>query len=288
MNLTAVILIHDWPLLAQDLIQHLLDAEFRVCVHTDGNSPSVHSAVWNRFGSKINYVPRVRCGWGTYPIVQATLNSLKLIRDMNWDPRYVLLLSGADFPIQSYRSLRQFLSTNQGLEFIASRHASSHWEQRALQEDRFKYFYPFDWKKNPRLFRQTLKLQRFAGRYVGVRRPPPFIEPYVGSQWWALTWKTCQQLLGMVEDDRRIERYFRSTFLPDETMFQSLVRTFVPPEKISSSNLTYVEFDAQLRPIVWEDSDYQFLIERPFFFARKLSPFADILRQNLSHRWRSY
>jgi hypothetical protein len=101
MKLAAIVLMHHRPQQAIELIDLLLQRNISVVIHVDANATddllkSVQSAL---AGRGVEFADRVRCAWGEFSIVQATLNALLTIARIGWRPDYVMLLSGADFPI---------------------------------------------------------------------------------------------------------------------------------------------------------------------------------------------
>jgi hypothetical protein len=114
------------------------------------------------------------------------------------------------------------------------------------------------------------------------RRLPDGISPYIGSQWWALTWPTCVSVLDFVRSRPDISAFFSTTLVPDESYFQSLVRTLVPGDRIANSSLTYSEFDEDGQPLTLHNDHLHYLERQPFLFARKFSPHAGFLRKRLT------
>jgi hypothetical protein len=76
-------------------------------------------------------------------------------------------------------------------------------------------------------------------------------------------------------------RFFRTSWIPDETFFQTLVRHLVPTEEIQSRTLTFLMFSDYGMPVTFYDDHYELLLAQDFLFARKISPEAKTLRQRL-------
>ena len=76
-------------------------------------------------------------------------------------------------------------------------------------------------------------------------------------------------------------RFFRTTWIPDETFFQTLVRHLVPEREIEGRTLTFLMFSDYGMPITFYNDHYTLLLGQDFLFARKISPDATELRARL-------
>lgn len=286
MKLAAIVLMHHRPQQAIELIDLLLQRNISVVIHVDANATddllkSVQSAL---AGRGVEFADRVRCAWGEFSIVQATLNALLTIARIGWCPDYVMLLSGADFPIRPHGELVKFLDTHRGFEFIQSCPITQPWVRCGPQAERLEHYFPAGWRASPSLFDLSFSIQSVAGI---KRRLPDGISPYIGSQWWALTWPTCVSVLDFVRSRPDISAFFSTTLVPDESYFQSLVRTLVSGDRIANSSLTYSEFDEDGQPLTLHNDHLHYLERQPFLFARKFSPHAGFLRKRLTGVWLS-
>jgi hypothetical protein len=84
-----------------------------------------------------------------------------------------------------------------------------------------------------------------------------------------------------MEWDPTLARFFRSTVVPDELFFQSLVASWLPGDEVQDRHLTLYQFTEAGVPVTFYDGHEDFLAKQPFFFARKLSPRATHLRDAL-------
>jgi hypothetical protein len=76
-------------------------------------------------------------------------------------------------------------------------------------------------------------------------------------------------------------RFFRTTWIPDETFFQTLVRHLVPEAEIESRTLTFLMFSDYGMPVTFYNDHYDLLLSQDFLFARKISPEARELKARL-------
>lgn len=283
MKICFLILAHDHPRLCGRLIRGLAEQGDLVAVHLDAKAPADIQVALNEdigdLREQLLWADRVSVSWGEWSMVQATLNGLEAIRRAPDQPDYVYLLSGADYPIRPLAQLHSFLERHRGSEFIESVDAErERWVAKGMQQERYRYRHWFSWKKHPRLHELSTRIQQ----RLGLQRPfPAGLHPHMGSQWWALTWSSCEAILERSRD-RRLTGFFRRTWVPDELYFQTLVRSIVQdPERIDGRHLTLYEFTDDGAPLVYYDDHDAYLMKQPYFFARKLSPLASRLRRRL-------
>ena len=76
-------------------------------------------------------------------------------------------------------------------------------------------------------------------------------------------------------------RFFRTTWIPDETFFQTLVRHLVPEDQIACRTLTFLIFSDYGMPVSFYNDHYDLLVNQDYLFARKISPDAYELKDRL-------
>ena len=280
MKICFLVLAHEHPHLLARLLKKLLREGDMISLHLDLKAPADSKEILRaELGpqyEKIFWAKPVSVGWGEWSMVEATLNGLRAIDQAPDKPDYVYLMSGADYPIRPLTQLREFLSRNNGTEFIESVDAERYyWIKDGIQHERYLYRHWVSWKKHPRLHHQLVQAQRLLGM---KREYPKGFSPHLGSQWWTLTWSTCQAVLDLVKN-RKLVNFFKTTWIPDELFFQTVIRSIVSNErKIDGRHLTLYQFSSYGVPIVYYDGHEDYLMGQPFFFARKFSPYAIELR----------
>ncbi|KAA9133360.1 beta-1,6-N-acetylglucosaminyltransferase [Marinihelvus fidelis] len=283
MKIAFLVLAHDQPAQCSRLADRLLAQGADVFIHADERAGSAFIERFNAHlqanKTQVTWAPRTTVEWGKWSMVRATLNGLQAIADSGSRPDYVYLISGADYPVRPLDELRAFLREHHGREFIESVNAlENRWVTDGLQEERWRYRHWVSWRTHPWLFDKQWRLQRL----LGLRREMPAgLKPHMGSQWWTLTWPTCEAILELARDTA-IESFFRTTWVPDELFFQTAVRKVVDrQENIDSRHLTLYRFDVTGQPLVFHDDHAELLASQPYFFARKLSTRANQLRDHL-------
>lgn len=275
MTLGVVMLCHAALDRAAQLARHWSMHGCPVVIHVDARTSQDH---FDTLSAALADLPDIRfsrrsaCEWGSFGIVQATLDAAtRMLADFP-DVSHVLLASGSCLPIRPVRALQAYLSANPRTDFIESvTTADVGWTVGGLNEERFTLRFPFSWKRQRRMFDCYVALQR-ALRFR--RRLPQGLVPHLGSQWWCLTRSTLQAVLTH-PDRTRLDRYFRRVWIPDESYFQSVVRQV--STQIESRSLTLSKFDYQGRPYTFYDDHLHLLRQTDAFVARKVWPQADLL-----------
>ena len=284
-RLAFALLAHGAPLDVVRLIRALAGAGHFVVVHYDLDaSPADFAALASDLhdSPNVRLAARVGVAWGEWSVVQATLNCLAAIQGADWEPDYVYLLSGMDYPIRPSDHLVAFLDRNRGDEFIETIPADTeHWVKTGPQRERYLYHWPFNWREEKLATELFFNLQRWVGM---TRSFPEGLIPFMGSQWWVLTWRTLNRILELPHLPDLV-RFFRTTLIPDEIFFQTLVRYTADPDRIVDCSLTLYQFSDYGYPVVYEDDHYGYLNRQNFFFARKIGMHLPALRNRLDRNW---
>ncbi|MEM8632512.1 MAG: DUF5928 domain-containing protein [Pseudomonadota bacterium] len=261
----------------------LIAAGDYVAIHFDARAPkSAYAQIRAAFAEEPSVTftrRRVRCGWGHWSLVQATLNALKAA--LNAFPRatHFYMLSGDCMAIKTAEHGHRVLDALDA-DFIESfDFFESDWIKTGLKGDRLHYRHHFNERNQSRLFYTSFNLQKRLGLKRDV---PKDLRIMIGSQWWCLRRLTVEAVLDFCRKRPDIVRFFRTTWIPDETFFQTLVRHLVPSEEIESRTLTFLMFSDYGMPVTFYNDHYNLLLSQDFLFARKISPEAKRLRKKLA------
>ncbi len=287
LQIVFVLLAHNAASLVARVARTMTSTGHRMVIHYDAkvadDEVKALEASLSDLGDRVRFARRVEVGWGEWSVVQATLNAIEAIAEAGWSPDYVYLMSATDYPIRAAADLDGFLERNRGDEFIESVPSDTvKWVKSGPQRERYQYRWYFNWREQPRLTDRLFRLQRRLGlkrRFVGD------MVAHLGSQWWVLSWPTLQAIM---EIARRPEvlAFFRTTLVPDELFFQTLVRQVVPDHRIINCPLTLYQFTDYGYPVVYHTDHLDYLTRQRFFMARKLSSHDMGLRDLLDPYWR--
>ncbi|MFC7703047.1 DUF5928 domain-containing protein [Plastorhodobacter daqingensis] len=254
-----------------------------LAIHFDGNASSDDYA---RLREALDGNPsvtfarrRAKCGWGEWSLVQATLNAVEAAVAAFPRASHFYMLSGDCMPIKSARYVREFLDADD-VDYIESfDFFKSDWIKTGIKRERLIYRHYFNERKNKWLFYASMNLQQRLGLERDI---PADIEVMIGSQWWCLRRQTIEAILTFIRSRRDVMRFFRTTWIPDETFFQTLVRHLVPDREIRTRTLTFLLFSDYGMPAVFYDDQFDLLISQNYLFARKISPDAKRLKAQLA------
>ena len=274
-SLGFVMLCHTALDRAGEVARFWADKDCPVVIHVDKRtSPTEFMALKASVSGYPNilFSPRFACDWGTWSLVQASQTASELLLSEFIDVRHVYLSSGACLPLRPADELCNYLANRPRTDFIESVTIEDvDWTVGGLAEERFELRFPFSWKRQRWLFDRAVEFQR---RTKLKRQLPHGLEPHLGSQWWCLTRQT---LSAVLQDPRRKEfdRFFRKSWIPDESYFQTLARRY--STDLESRSLTLAKFDFQGKPHVLYDDHLSLLQRSDCFLARKAWPRANLL-----------
>ncbi|WGW04408.1 DUF5928 domain-containing protein [Tropicibacter oceani] len=221
---------------------------------------------------------RIKCGWGEWSLVQATLHAVEAAVERFPRATHFYMLSGDCMAIKSAEYAHEFLD-RRDCDYVESfDYFQSDWIKTGWKEERLIYRHWFNERTQKRRFYAMFEAQRRLGL---TRKIPEDIEVMIGSQWWCLRRRTIEWILDFARRRRDVMTFFRSTWIPDETFFQTLVRHLVPAHEIDSRTLTFLMFSDYGMPVTLYNDHYDMLLSQDFLFARKISPGATELRRRL-------
>jgi len=227
---------------------------------------------------------RVKCGWGEWSLVQATLNALEAAIDRFPRATHFYMLSGDCMPIKSASYVHKFLDDTDADYIESHDFFESDWIKTGWKEDRLIYRHYFNERTQKKRFYGAFYLQKKLGL---TRDVPPDLQIMIGSQWWCLRRRTIEAVLKFTKQRKDIVRFFQTTWIPDETFFQTLVRHMIPQTEIRSRTLTFLLFSDYGMPVTFYNDHYDLLLNQDFLFARKISPEAFKLKRRLGKLYAS-
>jgi hypothetical protein len=281
-RIAFILLCHKNPAAIIAQAEQLTAAGDYIAIHFDASAPADHyRAIQDGLAGNENVVfakRRVKCGWGEWSLVQATLNALEAAADAFPRATHFYMVSGDCMPIKSATFAHQMLDEND-VDYIESHDFfDSYWIKTGFREERLIYRHYFNERTQKRRFYAALWLQE---RFRITRKIPDDIRVMIGSQWWCLRRQTIEAVLDFTKSRPDVMRFFRTTWIPDETFFQTLVRHLVPGRQIENRTLTFLMFSDYGMPITFYNDHYDLLLSQNGLFARKISGEAHDLRDRL-------
>ncbi|MCU0853921.1 MAG: beta-1,6-N-acetylglucosaminyltransferase [Rhodobacteraceae bacterium] len=276
-----ILLCHRNPAAIAAQARQLAAAGDRVAIHFDARAPQ---ADFDRLRSDLRDTPgiafarRVTCGWGEWSLVAATLEGMKTALSAFPDATHLYLLSGDCMAIKTAEWTHAFLDARNADHIECVDFHAGGWIKTGLREERLIYRHWFNERSRKRLFYASLDLQKRLGL---SRRTPAGLRIMIGSQWWCLRRGTAEAVLAFLRRRADVTRFFRTTWIPDETFFQTLVAHLVPEDEIVARTPTFLMFTDYGVPVTFYNDHYDLLLAQEAPFARKISPEARELRARL-------
>ena len=262
--------------------QRLTAAGDFVAIHFDGRAPK---EAFDKIRSGLTSNPsvtftrrRIKCGWGEWSLVEATLLAVAAAVDAFPRATHFYMLSGDCMPIKSAEFAHSFLDREE-VDYIESfDFFNSDWIKTGIKEERLVFRHWFNERNRKTLFYASMRWQKKLGLQ---RKVPADVAMQIGSQWWCLRRRTVEWVLDFVRTRKDVMRFFRTTWIPDETFFQTIVRHLVPEHEIRTRTLTFLMFTDYGMPVTFYNDHYDLLLSQDYLFARKISPDAKDLKERL-------
>ncbi len=253
-----------------------------MAIHFDASAPQ---AEYDRIRTalegnpNVTFARRVKCGWGAWSLVQATLNAVAAALDQFPRATHFYMLSGDCMAIKSAEYAHEMLDTREADYIESVDFFTSDWIKTGWKEERLIYRHLFNERTQKRRFYAMFEVQKRLGL---KRKIPADLDVMIGSQWWCLRRRTLEAILQFIAGRPDVVRFFRGTWIPDETFFQTLVRHLVPESEIENRTLTFLMFSDYGMPVTFYNDHYDLLLAQDYLFARKISPGALDLKRRLA------
>ncbi len=266
MKLAYLILAHRAPEQLQRLIKTLDSEENQFFIHFDRRAEGAYHQAKGLLGSMPNVhflTKRYRCRWGQFSLVEAAIACLEAATASGFPFDFVSLISGQDYPIKSGKEINEFFQQHADKSFV----------------EFFRLDLPNKWTDQGGPFQAMRRIgqwhfpirSRWIHLPVGRKIPLGFL-PFGGAQWWTLSKACADWTSTFLRTNPGFVRYFRYTFLPDESFFQTLLLNSPFADRIVNDNLRFVDFTRghPTPPAILTTDDFDLLqSQKTALFARK-------------------
>jgi hypothetical protein len=253
------------------------------------------------FPPNIQFVrPSVATAWAKWSLVEATLAGLRSLYELA-DPAYFYLISAADYPTAPAEQVIADLERSpvdvhidafslsaalKGDAPVGDAHLAHHRTLPNVGLARVRYL-----RAQVRVPILRLKAPAYSTTTERYPRPGritialPFSSPrspfgrdyvcYVGSQWFTGNRRVAHKLLNPSPRDLRLQRYYRSRVVPDESYFQTVLCN---DPNLTRDNRTFrwVRWGGA-HPIDLGEADLPDIFASGAHFCRKFQPDAPVL-----------
>jgi hypothetical protein len=281
-KIAFILLSHKDPRAIIEQAERLTAAGDYIAIHFDARSPKAdYDMIRGALAGNPSVAfarKRVKAGWGEWSLVAGTLEAVKAAVDAFPRATHFYMVSGDCMAIKSAEYAHEFLDQHD-VDYIESYDFfEGDWIKTGMKEDRLIYRHYVNERTHKRLFYASYEWQKKLGL---KRRIPADLQMMIGSQWWCLRRRTIEWILDFVGRRPDVMRFFRTTWIPDETFFQTLVRHMVPTDEISTRTLTFLMFTDYGMPVTFHNDHFDLLLSQDYLFARKISAEALELKRRL-------
>ncbi len=285
MKTAYLILVHHYPQQFMKLFRAIYTPANHYLIHVDKRGGVGLQAEIRDFLSRFSNAHLLESQnvvWGGYSMVDVELRGIKELLKINAEWDFFINLSGQDFPLRSQVFIQDFLSQNEGTDFI-----------QILDQAKER---PDTMNRVENYFVET------DNGFSGTPYKRPYLRdviPYIGGQWMILSRDCCEFICGSGEVEK-FKCFYRHTLIPDEGFFQTVLMNtsysgtivnddkraivWIPDESIKLRPKTFTANDTKsliasgsikLRPKIFTANDTEFLLASDALFARKFDETVD-------------
>lgn len=285
LELNFLLLAHKNPSQVARLVDLLLLYQgSRVFVHVDAKSQRVYEdlrSLWHGRSDIHLLTRRESVFWGSYGQILATLHLLRESSRRRAD--YTCLLSGQDLPLVPVQAYAEFLSRQNGKDFLEFFPLPQAGWQGGLQ--RLEYFW-FDSARFPRAAERLTRWLARLQRVLRYRRPLP-MPLWGGSSWFNLSAAGVETVLRHTDAHPAYLNAFRYSRCADEIYFQTILLNSPRRKELVCDNLRLIRWrPGEKHPDFFGPEDWDELQSvQGKFFARKFDPdqSGDVMQRLESH-----
>ncbi|MGZ4304527.1 MAG: beta-1,6-N-acetylglucosaminyltransferase [Solirubrobacteraceae bacterium] len=226
-----VVLAHQRPAQVVRLVERLLGPDICVFIHVDARADHhVFAEIQRELKtvSSAHMLPRVRCRWGGWGIVDAVLLGLRVALDAQDDFEHFVVASGQDYPLMPSGTILNFLRANAGRSFVA------HWPVPS----------PL-WGSDGGCERVRYWHASIRGRKVRLpfrRRYPPGLRPFGGSLYLTLARRAAMHVVEYGDRRPDVLRFHRHVWIPDELYVPTVLLNSEHAQDVIGENLWHIEW----------------------------------------------
>ncbi len=278
MNIAYLISAHtDAPQLKRLVGALHADADFYIHIDRKSNIKTFSSLIT---APNVHFITdRVDVRWGTMREVEYQMNLIRAAVRAERHYDRIFFLSGMDYPLWSNERIVRWLE-DCGEKEILQGICMDTPLLCAQQREMYTVARPFF--KHQKLGIAVRRLLRLTG----YRKPLRFTKEgkewklYKGSAWWCITEELAAHVLQVYEESEEVNRYFRNSFCPAETLIQTIVFNsplFAPrciltegayPGLPALTPLHFIDYEPVIQ--IMELKDFKRLQESDKMFCRKV------------------
>ena len=226
MEIAYCIICHRNTNILRTTIEILFKGNNNIYLHVDKKA---NIEDFYEYKEKVHFMePRIDITWASYSQIEATLLLLSEVAKIKYD--YVCLLSGDCLPLKNSDQIKDFLTKNNGKEFIGIQKKPDVVEL----ENNIKYEHSDLYLKREKNILESImfKIQRNVTSpkiNSGYKLLPRL---YKGANWFCISGELCNYILKYLKENAWYSEAFEKSFCGDEVFFQTIIMNSKYSDKI--------------------------------------------------------
>ncbi|MDB5799947.1 MAG: glycosyl transferase family 14 [Rhodocyclales bacterium] len=241
MKIAYLILAHNTPRHLQALVRSLRLEGNHFFVHIDSKADiELFEPVR---AADVSFIEdRKAVFWGDFSQVDAILELLRNGLQHADEFDYFVLLSGSDYPLYSAATIQTFFSEHRGTEFMNIVSMPSEAAGKPLSR-LTRYRHAAGTPVFARAARKLLTKLHVLAEERDYKRHFGDLQPYGGSEWWAITRAAAEYTLRYVAEHPEFVQFCKHCHAPDEMFFQTILGNS-PFRNQMRRNLVFTDWSA--------------------------------------------
>ncbi len=262
MRIAHLILAHNKPEQLMRLVQRLAHPDADVYIHVDEKAGIEQFDAVKQMPQVYLVTERVKVYWGSFNIVQATINGFRQIIRSGRAYGYINLLSGQDYPLKPAADIHSFLTANPGHAFMNALVAHTHWLEALPRVEQYHL--------NNFNFPGKYMVQQMMNKVLPKRRMPEGMVLVGRSQWFTISGECVSYILDYWDNHPAFRKFMQFTWAPDEFLFQTILYNSPLKENMVDDDLRYIDWSGGgVSPKTFTMADAVALLQSGKLYARK-------------------
>lgn len=267
MRTAHLIIVHKNPEQIERLVKRLQHPDFDFYIHVD---KKVNIKQFLNIGllKNVYFISnRVDVRWACYNTSKAILYSIVEICNSGKKYNFINHMSGQDYPLKPVEYIADFFKNNSGKEYITYRDIIHDWKEAQMRYNRFHFI---NYRINGNLIVGRDTFEKLASLIFGKRKLPYSLHPYGESSFWMLSPETALFVANRVLNDKKLTRFFSTTWCADEFVFQTIIMNSAIKSRVVNENFRYINWsEKKANPKILTLDDINELQKSSMLFARK-------------------
>ncbi len=276
MRIACIIMAHKGPQQIERFIKKFNHLPFDFYIHLD---KKIRKAPFDYLTNlhNVHFVKnRVRVRWASYSFLHAEIRSLKQVLESGIQYDFISIMSGQDYPIKPVTSIYRSLEKNIGKNFISYDEGDEWWSHAITRINKY-HFTNFG-------FRGRYRIQFFLNALLPSRKFPLPYTLYGGPRAMCMTLSAecAAYILGFLESNKKLRRFIRFTWGPDEFLIPTLIMNSKFKPTVINNNFYYIDWSkGGVNPKTLTVEDYDLLLSSDKMLARKFDMKQDAVIMDL-------